>query len=931
MGYIKQEDILNATGGGLDIILYYYPQARETLEGKKREFKIRDERTPSARLKQLKDGNWVVTDFGDDQVPKNGILICQKEEGISYREAIVLLANRYKIGAINTEIHKAGFEKRPAKKNEKEGEYYFDVKKNITEEELRVIGPRVTNDHCKKYYFHSLNSFIQIKNREALITSSNENYPIFLIDHSEWKKIYQPKNPEKQYRFRYYGDKPKNFINGLEQLTEANKKYLDEQQEINQEDEEKKSKKYPEAILCSGDRDALNIASLGYMPLWLNSETASLSGKDYKEIMKHCDTLYLLPDIDITGIKSAIKLGLQYMDIRIVWLPDDLKKYKDHRGNPRKDFTDYIELHPKVQDLKKLLRVAIPMRFWDEQYRESGIKYEFNNTHAYHFLQCNGFHRFENRNRKEGFIYIHMDNNIIDEVDPVQVKTFINNFLEKRHLPIPLRNMMYRTNQLNDVSLSQLKQIQIDFTDYDRHSQYLFFRNKTWKVTGKGIIEYNPNEVNKYVWGDEVIDHRVKKQDPPFNIKFDRKKNVYDIEITKQDSLFFCFLINTSRIHWREELENRISRLNQDKRTEYLKENRFKIDGELLSDEETHEQKLHLINKIFSIGYLLHRYKDPARPWCVFAMDNNISELGRSYGRSGKSVCYNALRIFMNSITLPGRNPKLTDNPHVYDRVTEHTDYIIVDDADMYLNFNFFFEPLTGPLVVNPKFNQSYEIPFDDVPKFCITSNFTLRNIDPSTEGRILYTVFSDYYHILTDDSSYNQDRTIADDLGKNLFKDDYTEEEWNNDFNFFASCLAFFLSVPSPKKINPPMDNVTRRNLKTEMGPIFENWASVYFSAENEKIDKLVSRDDALNDYINSSKQHRWTTQKFSRALKAWCRYNNYILNPEAFRNNQGRIIRKIDTKACEMIYIQTTEKINPEELNNIDPGDDPGDDLPF
>jgi hypothetical protein len=48
------------------------------------------------------------------------------------------------------------------------------------------------------------------------------------------------------------------------------------------------------------------------------------------------------------------------------------------------------------------------------------------------------------------------------------------------------------------------------------------------------------------------------------------------------------------------------------------------------------EQKLHLINKIYCIGYLLHTGIKYCKPWCVFAMDNKISETGESNGGSGK-------------------------------------------------------------------------------------------------------------------------------------------------------------------------------------------------------------------------------------------------------------------------------------------------------
>ena len=120
----------------------------------------------------------------------------------------------------------------------------------------------------------------------------------------------------------------------------------------------------------------------------------------------------------------------------------------------------------------------------------------------------------------------------------------------------------------------------------------------------------------------------------------------------------------------------------------------------------------------------------------------------------------------------------MTKNPHIYDRVTEYTDMVLVDDANQYLPFEFFYDTITGVMTVNPKNNKSYEIPFTKSPKFCFTSNFPLRNSDDSTEARVLYTVFSDYYHEKTEQNTYRQTRKIADDFGKNLF-DDYNDDEW--------------------------------------------------------------------------------------------------------------------------------------------------------
>lgn len=934
MAYIDQQDILDATDGGLDIIYRCYPQAKEAQGKADKRFRIRvDEKTPSASLKQLPDGIWVATDFGGDQTPRNGIQVFQKEEGLTFREALVELASIYGVGGIKSEINKAGFEKRPATDEEKEGEYYFDIKDEVPEADLAVLGPRVTADICKRFNCYSLNSFTYIKNRQALVTSCTDNYPIFLFDHGEFKKLYQPLNPDKKYRFRYIGKKEKDYVNGLKQLNIAYEDYRTRQlKEMTEEDEGKEMKKLDAAIICSGERDALNVAGYGYHPIWFNSETAELSGKNYKAISRCVETVYNLPDIDATGIRAATELGMNYLDIHHIWLPESLRKFKDNRGKPRKDFLDYIEIYRKDWDFKKLINVAKPMRFWKVEMTKSGWSHKMSTANTRFFLQSNGFYQLENKNSKTGQMFIKIDGHIVREVLPKDIKAFLINYCEKNYLNNDVLELVLNTNRLGEGTLQGLRTIEVDFTDYDQNSQYLFFKNKVWKVTPDGVFESRADQTtDRHVWEEELIPHNVKKLDPFFKTT-KKHDNIYDIEILNNESKFFSFLINSSRLHWKKEME--LGRT-EEETEEYRKNNMFRIDGENLTDEEVFEQKQHLLNKIFSIGYLMHRHKSQSMAWSVFAMDNIVGEDGESNGRSGKSFCYKSLRHFMKSVTLPGRNPKLTDNPHLYDRVTEHTDYILVDDADQYINYGFFFDTITGELTVNPKNNQSYEIPFELAPKFCFTTNHGMRDMGPSQSARILYTVFSDYYHESTGENNYRETRKIQHDFGKDLFGASYTEAEWNADLNFFAQCLHFFLSVPAPYRYDPPMGNVTLRNLLAKMTQPFKDWADAYFAydqetKEGDNVNTILEKKQALDDFVSSTKKG-WTTHKFTTALKAWCRYYGHIYNPKAFQNAQGRISRKNEKgQTADMIYIQTQHQVKPEELHDDNTGDNDSD-APF
>ena len=337
--------------------------------------------------------------------------------------------------------------------------------------------------------------------------------------------------------------------------------------------------------------------------------------------------------------------------------------------------------------------------------------------------------------------------------------------------------------------------------------------------------------------------------------------------------------------------------------------------GESLTDDERQEQQQNLINKIFTLGYMLHHYKSPSRAWAPMAMDNKIGEEGECNGRSGKSFFFKVLSLLMKTVKLSGRNPKLMDNPHVFDQVTQHTQMLLVDDCDRYLNTGLFYDNITSDMTVNPKNNQSFTIPFEESPKIAFTTNYVPADFDPSSEARLLYMVFSDYYHQKTEENDYRESRSIRDDFQKDLFSKTYSEEEWNQDLNFILQCVRFYLSVSGePVKLLPPMTNIIYRKHKQDMGANFEDWAQVYFSLESGRLDTFVPRTKAFEDFkAHGGKVQGMTSQKFLKKLEAFALLCPWVeeLNPAEVRNSSGRIIRREEgappgTSPVEMIYMK-------------------------
>lgn len=950
--FIKAQDILDATNGGLDIITDLYQDAFKSVDQKNRKFKTRDEKTASSSLRKGEDDTWRVKDFGDGEKAKDGIQCYMQEKSVDFLTALQELAAKYHVISAEQakEIYKAVYSERPAAADEAEGVWSWEIRDSLLDEEIETVlskfvlkyvhwkseNPKFQEEAknayakiaavFKYYHWHPLINYSLVKNRKVMTFSSTPQYPIFLIDEGSHQKIYQPKHPDKGRRFMYYGEKPKTFIHGLAQLNkeyEKRKKLIETKNEDDKENADRENgavssgdnkvqEKFARIILGSGGSDVLNMALLNLRTkkgeialIWKNSETEGLSDFEYNDLSRKTDAIYQLQDIDETGKRSAHKQAMKFLDIYTIELPEDLKRHRDSRGNPCKDVRDYLNYYRR-SDLERLIECALPYRFWEQKPRYEGrgdnrifvgYDYEVDNVQMYNFLQKNGFYRIAVGDKESDWEYIKITGNTVSKSDPVKIRAFIKKFLQERLLDKDLRNAMFRTTQMSESSLSNLDDIRIDFTDFDKHTQFMFFQNKTLQITASEIKVLDPGSVSRFIWEDEVQDHRFElNKEEPFTITKNNLGN-YDIQVNNTSCIFLKYLIQTSRVHWRAELEGEeLRRKSPADQEKYKSENQFNIAGPILSEDAQQEQKQHLINKLFAIGYMLHRYKTGARPWLVYAMDNRISEDGRSHGGSGKSILFDTAmrRVMKKNFYINGRVPKVMEDPHKYDGLTEHDRYILIEDASEHFNLGILFNDITGEINVNPKGKRPYTIPFDRAPKLAMTTNYTPRNLDSSMIRRMLYYVVSDYYHTAGETNDYNETRDPGTEFGMQIIKD-FDRTQMNDFYNTLVYALKFYLGCT--EKIGPAMNNVTRRQLLSTMGEGFIDWANAFFSKESGNLDKFIVRQEVFNDYkINVNNKE--TPQKFKEKLSAFCKLHDYTLNPSRLQNEGKAIIQKVENK---------------------------------
>ena len=117
---ITVEKILSETNGGLNIILDLFPQAKDCVGQKNKHFAIRNERTPSACLRQYdskKYGRiWQVTDFGGDGRGESAVDLYIREKGFDrsrFNEAILQIAAEYGVrDELNRSLNKPDIRQR---------------------------------------------------------------------------------------------------------------------------------------------------------------------------------------------------------------------------------------------------------------------------------------------------------------------------------------------------------------------------------------------------------------------------------------------------------------------------------------------------------------------------------------------------------------------------------------------------------------------------------------------------------------------------------------------------------------------------------------------------------------------------------------------------------------------------------------------------
>ena len=419
------------------------------------------------------------------------------------------------------------------------------------------------------------------------------------------------------------------------------------------------------------------------------------------------------------------------------------------------------------------------------------------------FLNEEGIYKFVPPKTKT-HILVKIENNKVKHVSSSEIRVYCwkyvkeNDELEEDERNQALSQIYKNTSLFNKWNMNLLQQIELKEVRDTSEKSYLFFNNIVLEITIDNVKKLQYNELDGHVFEADIID-----------MNFDHEF----IENEKPDGEFWLFLQDISR-H---------------------------------PQKETEAKNLESLFTI--IGYLLHRYKDPANAKAIILMDSYKD--GTPNGGTGKGLLTKAFENVRSYEHVDGKFYKNSDK-FALSSITYGTRVFTFDDVPEDFNFEKIFPLITEKAVVERKFENKFSIPFEDSPKVVITTNYTVDGKGDSHKRRKVEFIVSD---------TYSAEFSPEDKFGHLLYVN-WSKVEWQKFYKTIILSIQAFLLMGLVK----PKFNVAERRLKLETSKQFIDFVDAHDDIIGVKTNKKVLYEEFYSKYPD---HYRIELNTFTKWLK--------------------------------------------------------------
>ena len=426
------------------------------------------------------------------------------------------------------------------------------------------------------------------------------------------------------------------------------------------------------------------------------------------------------------------------------------------------------------------------------------------------FIESNGIRKV-NDSTNGGYILVRNTNGIIDEMRNHNITELIREYLEQNNEKEVLKLFTRSVGNYVNVRILEMLKSEKLINDRDtKDTSYMYFDNNILIINKEYVSCMDWADFKGVIWRNRIIN-----------------KTIEYIPDQKGQFEQFCFKI-------------------------------AKQDNERFKALKT------------IIGYLLHRFQDPANTRAIILVDEDISFDSVANGRRGKSLLCQAIGKCRDVVSMNGKSIK-ANSWFKNQRITRTTDIVWYDDVRKDFNFEDLYDTITSGMVVEKKHKDEFYIKPEDSPKTIISSNYIVRGTGGSSDRarRCEFEVAS----------YYSEDYTPVDEF-KNRFFTDWDNKEWNLFYSFMANCTQEYL-------VN---GLIIAQPINLEKNRIVNETSQFFVEFFNEFIDegKWIDNRDLLAQYrILSDEDELISSNKFSRMIKAMANHKDLIYENKSTGGN--------------------------------------------
>lgn len=465
---------------------------------------------------------------------------------------------------------------------------------------------------------------------------------------------------------------------------------------------------------------------------------------------------------------------------------------------------------------------------WDPDKEKISIIY----TRFILFLQSRGFGLYFYDPASTIFKVVHNDFNRLEEASNERIKKITQEYIENYNLEgvqytkEQLLEVLYRNNNIfTDNLYEYLPSLNINFLRDTKDTCYIPFKNGIIEITASEVKMLKHGQVNKVIWKSDLID---------FNV---------DIQLEDDNGCEFIDFVSKVAAEDQERLENIIS----------------------------------------IIGYLLHKYKHPAKSFAIILGEETEDE--SKGGGTGKGVFIKAIEKMINVETVDGKNFK-ADKTFAFQRVSLDTKLIAIQDVEQNFDFKKFYSIITEGISIEKKNKDELYVKYEDSPKVILTTNYAVNDDGNHAKRRQRLIEFSNYF---------SPARTPLDEYGHLLF-DDWDKDEWNRFYNFMFYCIMFYLK----NGIKDVKQRIyyKKKKIKSMFGEEFLSWFEDYSGNGAANAHRFMDLYTQFQNVTGFDKKD-FSIKRFKKGLKIGAENFDYQLIEE--KNRQDNNLLYIRMKKYE------------------------------